>query len=339
MDTPYGPRLFLTADQTAVKALDQNGQIYCGGLLDANISEEERSFSELIAEERERIRAVKQATTAFILTTGCRSLKIARAVVFAARKEDVPLVLCMESDEDGRTPADGSVAACLIVLQELGIQAFGISGKLTPQQTAAVCELLTPFAKIPLLVSPTAGQPNPILPDLYDLAPAKMADLLPPILDCGVTMILANAGVTEQHIAALRETLFTYDSSHVQPDREDEEDQIILANETNFFVISDERLELAPQISCTQDMSDAFLAAEEDSFDVLQILVSTADDALVFSKNEHLAGLPVMFCSDDEIALKAALLLYNGRAMIDRESAIEETTLEEIAKKYGCVLY
>jgi len=43
--------------------------------------------------------------------------------------------------------------------------------------------------------------------------------------------------------------------------------------------------------------------------------------------------------SDDEISLKMALMLYQGRAIIDRKSLIEPEKLEAMAEKYGAVLY
>lgn len=338
MDTPYGQRLFLSVSDGLVSAVNEEGTLFPGAQFDANLPFDGISFPELISREQKAIAACRTEQTGFVLTTGCHSLKQARAAVFAARKEEIPIMICMEADEEGENPSGGSAVASLIALQELGILAFGITGALPPKECAEVCEALAPFAKVPLLAAPTAGQPNPILPELYDLAPEKMAELIPSILDCGVSILMENAGVTPEHVERIREQLFTYIAPPV-PEREDEEEQIILSNAMEFFVISNERLEFTEPIACTQDMSDDLLSAEEDSFDVLQIVVETPDDALVFEDNEHLAGLPVMFCSDDEISLKAALLLYDGRAMVDSETAIEPEVLQEIADKYGCVIY
>ena len=52
-----------------------------------------------------------------------------------------------------------------------------------------------------------------------------------------------------------------------------------------------------------------------------------------------MAVLPVMFSGDDEIAMKLALMLYQGRALIDRESLIDEEELKSAAEKYGAVIY
>ena len=332
-------RYFITINDSMVTAVSPDGNAHIGGCLDTDIPFEDHSFTELIAMMRERIASLVNRGAGYILADSCKSLRQARAAVFACRKEKVGLIICLDCDEDGETPYGDNAAACLIALQELGLLAFGVSGELTPGQCTKVLDLLVPFAKIPLVAAPTAGEPNPLIPELYDLAPQKMADSVLPLLDRGVTMLAENDGVTEQHAALLKRELFSYDASGLRLEREDEEDNIILSNNRDFFVINDERLEFTEPILCSQDMADKLIAAEEESYDVLLIRIESADDALVFEDNAHLAALPVMFSADNEIALKAALMLYDGRAMIDSESAIKEDALEKIAAKYGSLIY
>ncbi len=339
MDIPDWKRLFLSVKEDTVTAVTQDGKTFSGGMFNPNIPFADISFPELIAREQKAIAACKTEQTSFVITTGCQSLKQARAAVFAARKEELPIMICMEANEDGETPIGGSVVAALIALQELDIMAYGITGALPPTECAEVFEALVPFAKCPLLAAPTAGNPNPILPELYDLAPEKMVELLPPILDCGVTILMESIGVTPEHCTLLKQLLFEYQPTLSAQELEDEEEHIILSNEMEFFVINDERLEFTEPIICAPDMSDDLIFAEDDSLDVLQIEINTPDDALMFGENQQLAGLPVMFHADDEIALKSALLLYDGRAMIDAEVAIEPEVLQEIAEKYGCIIY
>ena len=86
-------------------------------------------------------------------------------------------------------------------------------------------------------------------------------------------------------------------------------------------------------------MSDDFFAAERDSFDVMLVSVETPDDALDFARNAPFAALPVCFQSEDPEALSRALFLYNGRAMVDSNSTIEESRLRKIADRYGAFVY
>ena len=86
-------------------------------------------------------------------------------------------------------------------------------------------------------------------------------------------------------------------------------------------------------------MSDELLELEDTNYDVIAVEIISAEDAFSFAENEHMSNLPVMFRSDNEMALRAALLAYQGRAMIDSNCAVEREKLEQIAEKYGAVIY
>lgn len=77
----------------------------------------------------------------------------------------------------------------------------------------------------------------------------------------------------------------------------------------------------------------------ETSCDILRVEIISSDDAIDFARNAHMSTLPVMFLSDNEIALKMALMLYQGIAMIDSSTMIPENILSDICKKYGAVIY
>ena len=105
------------------------------------------------------------------------------------------------------------------------------------------------------------------------------------------------------------------------------------------YANDEERIEFTAPIDCGYDMSDDFLAAEDDSYDVMLIRVETPDDALDFAHNAPFAALPVCFQSDDPEALSRALFLYNGRAMVDSNCELEDAQLQKIAARYGAFVY
>ena len=86
-------------------------------------------------------------------------------------------------------------------------------------------------------------------------------------------------------------------------------------------------------------MTDELLQLEEENYDVILVNVDSVDDARDFAQNAHMANLPICFSSHNDSALRLALLLYNGRAMVDSHSSIEPEELGKIAKKYGAVIY
>ena len=118
-----------------------------------------------------------------------------------------------------------------------------------------------------------------------------------------------------------------------------ESDELLLANRRQVFFLSPDSIESSPYLECSLDMSDELLELEDTNFDVIAVELYSSDDAYHFARNASMANLPVMFRSDDEMALKAALLCYQGRAMIDRSCSINEDRLHRIAGKYGAVVY
>ena len=131
--------------------------------------------------------------------------------------------------------------------------------------------------------------------------------------------------------------------------------EIILADTRQAYFLSPETTEISPPLLCSpnmeDDICDAIAESENDhddreqdhelytAFDVLLIEVNCADDAVDFCRAADIAERPVMFTSGTEIALKTALMLYQGRAIVDKNCGIQKENLAAIAAKYGAVLY
>ncbi len=61
--------------------------------------------------------------------------------------------------------------------------------------------------------------------------------------------------------------------------------------------------------------------------------------AIDFARNANMSTLPVMFLSEDPLALRMALMLYQGIALIDSDTLIPKEELDEMCEKYGAVVY
>ena len=86
-------------------------------------------------------------------------------------------------------------------------------------------------------------------------------------------------------------------------------------------------------------MEETIAEVCKTSCDVLRVEINSNDDAIDFARNAHMSSLPVMFLSENPLALKMALMLYQGIALIDRDTLIPMEELEEMCKKYGAVVY
>ena len=251
------------------------------------------------------------------------------------QKENKPIIATMKVDEDGETAIGTNVLCTLLVLQAMGISAFGLnctSADLCPD----IISEIAPYAKIPLIVKPSAvyeqdGERQSISPEEFAFAVKKS------VLS-GAEIAGGCCGTGKEHIAALREMFASLDASEINP-VEKQDTSLALATENQMFFLDPETTEFSPAVECGPYMEDDIAQMCGESYDVLTVSINSPDDAIDFGRNMHMATLPVAFLSDDEISLKMALMLYQGRAIIDRKSLIEPEKLEAMAEKYGAVLY
>lgn len=267
------------------------------------------------------------------------SLEEARACVLACKNFNKPIYVTFTINERGKTLSGATPLNCLISLQNLSIDAFGLNCSNGPNSLVKPITELSAFSKIPLIARPSAGLPNPLLPNVYDLSPAAMCEQMKILVDAGATIIGGCCGTTPEHINQMRKMLNNYVSPPKAHKKAVQSNDFLLANNTQVFALDNDRIEFTAPIPCSHDMADAFLSAEEDSLDVLLIEINSKEEALQFSDNAHLANLPICFYTTDEQALETALFLYNGRAMVDKTSPIDENNLLKIALKYGALLY
>lgn len=274
----------------------------------------DESFTDITAIYDRQVKSLEPYVNMFLLINMV-SLWDMRAAVVSCKKTGKPIYITVLAEENGETPNGTSIKCALVVLQELGVDGFGISG--------ASCEIikeissdLAPLAKIPLIALPSDPENCEIL------------------LNEGI-MILGAGNKENCDLIKSKIDYFDFNSIHV----EKENIGLVFATENQIFFLEPETTEISPAINCTPDMSDILSDTCDDSYDVLCVEINSPDDAIDFSKNMHMATLPVMFSAYDSTLLKMALMLYQGRAMIDSKCTIEDEKMKRIAKKYGAVIY
>lgn len=270
----------------------------------------ETSFTELIDEFAEKAFALKKTGVCGFLICGMETLWEARGAVLGCLKTSLPIYVVFKTGDDGITENDCPAVGAMITLQELGIAGFGISS----DNRAEIIAELAAYAKVPLIAAKSG------------FTAEEIADA------CTAGATIFAGDFKDEDVPP--ETCITN-----APIPEEQPEEILLAGEISAYFLTPDNIESSEPIECSVDMSDELLELSDTSLDVITVQVNTADDAYHFGLNAHMAALPVMFRSDSPIALKAALLCYHGRAMIDSNCEIDEDTLNEIAKKYGAVIY
>ncbi len=293
------------------------------------------TFQEIVDIYSAQAKALADAGVDFFIIETMMSLVEARAAVLACKKQNLPIFVTVTVDEKGRTLSGSSALSCLIVLQDMGVSAFGLNCSYGPDKMVPIMRELAQYSKIPLIAKPNAGQPDEN--DNYDMTPEHFGEAVKELLASGVQIVGGCCGTTEKYISEIRKAVDNFDFNSVKIEKP--EHDFILANDSSVFFLTVDNIEFTQPLECSLDMTDDLLDCEDDSFDVISVRIDSSDDAVWFSQNAHIASLPISFWSDDELSLKLALRLYNGKAMVDSRSEIEPEKLKEIADKYGAVVY
>lgn len=259
----------------------------------------EHKFSEIKQEYSEKSERFSDCS-AFVLK-GMTMLSDLRAALLACRKTGKPVYAVLDIDEELRTTAELPADAALITLQSMGLSGFGITSNDEENVVAAVKRLVN-FAKTPVFAQ---------------------------ISDKGLEEISA-AGIYADYIEGY---------SVFSVDEDKKETAIMLANEREAFFLEPDTTELSEPIACEANIDEILCDLSQESFDVLRIEINSPDDAVAFTENAHMASLPIMFSCEDDISIMLALMLYQGRALIDSTCTLDEETITKATKKYGAVIY
>ena len=240
-------------------------------------------------------------------------------------------------DENGRTLSGTDVLAALIVMQGMGVDAFGLNC-CAPEEALEQLRRLAPYASVPLIAKPSAGLPR-MEGDraVYPCAPEKLAACAAPLAAAGARIFGGCCGTTPEHIAALGDAVAAVDfSAFVPPERDP--DVIPCASEKEARFITPD-VDVGETIECSPDLMEDILAAEEEAPQgALKIAILEEDDLDIFAENQYVVKDALCLWSDVPELLERALRLYQGRAFWDGTGDLDDAFLEEMSRKYGLVL-
>ena len=279
----------------------------------------ETSFTGLKEIYKNKVAEAGAENASVIMLDGISLMSDLRAAILECRKIGKPLYVMLNVDDELLTEQEMPADAALIVAQSLGAICFGISADDTGTLIDGV-HRVKPCSQIPIAVRPKNG--------------TVTDDELRELLQAGTDVFI---GLTDECAARFQNIIS--EESYTPPEIE-YIDSVMLAGERSAFFLEHDTTEISYPIECNAGMGEDLIAAcEQGGFDVLKIQINSPDDALDFADNAHMATLPVMFSGDDEIAMKLAVMLYQGRALIDGTSLIDPDELKNTAAKYGAVIY
>lgn len=311
---------------------------------------------------KEQIRALEKAGVDLLVVETMMSLAEARAALIAAKETcELPVMVTMTFEEDGRTLYGTDARTAAVVLESLGACAVGVNCSAGP---ARMCEIVTEMTAVTTSV-PIIAKPNAGLPFLdeqgrtcYSMSADEFVREMSQLTDAGATILGGCCGTTPEFIRGLKATFGRQITT--LPERRNPDIRVLASERKTLsfglngsFLIVGERINPTGkkllQAQLREGVMDKVLQfAEEQEQCGAQVLdinmgMSGIDEKeMMLRAVEEVSGvtnLPLSLDSSHVEVLEAALRHYPGRALINSISLETEKyeKLIPIAKKYGAM--
>ena len=169
----------------------------------------ELMFEDLVDVYKEQAEVVADAGADLFVVETMMSLQECRAAVIAIREVcDLPIMVSLTYNPDGRTLYGTDPATATVVLQSLGADVIGIICSTGPEDMIEPVEKMAEYATIPILAKPNAGLPeleNGVT--VYKTGPEEFASWGKKLVEAGASIIGGCCGTTPEHIRALKEAV------------------------------------------------------------------------------------------------------------------------------------
>jgi 5-methyltetrahydrofolate--homocysteine methyltransferase len=291
-------------------------------------------FETLVEVYAEQAKALAEAGADLFVIETTMTLAEARAAVLAVRSvSDKPIFVTFTCDETGRSLSGTDMAAALVVMQRMGVTAFGLNCSTGPEEMLHQLRRIAPYATVPLIAKPNAGLPEVVDGQtIYHCPPEEFVAHVPALAEAGVRIFGGCCGTDETHIAALRRAVDAVNFGALpQPERAA---GLFCATERRLIELTDDD-EHSGVIACGEDLEDDLMDAEEE---IVCVAVESAEDVQSFAESCFAAPNSAMcILSHSKQALEQALRVYQGIALTPADG-FEPEFLQEMQDRYGVVL-
>lgn len=332
-------------------------QVYPAGTL---------KFEELVDIYKEQVTYLYDAGVDLIVVETMMSLQECRAAVIAVKETcNLPVMVTLTFNEDGRTLYGTDPGTAALVLNALGVAAVGVNCSTGPGKMEDIVRKMTRYADIPVAVKPNAGLPQLDADGntVYGLEPDGFAEEMLALVDAGADILGGCCGTTPAHIQALcslleeralrNNVLFTGRKGNVKRRALSTERNVLDIELDGSFLVVGERinptgkkaLQAELREGCFDIVTEMAESQEELGASVLDVNMGMngidEKEMMLKAVNELsiASNLPLSIDSSHPDVVEEALRIYPGRALINSIS-LEPGKFERLlpaAKKYGAM--
>ena len=316
------------------------------------------SFEDAYDAFREVIQAGCDLADLIVIETMTDLYEVKAAVLAAKETCDLPVVVTMTFEENGRTFTGVSLEAMALTLEGLGVDAMGINCSLGPVEIFPMAEKLRSLTDLPLVIKPNAGLPDPAT-GAYDITCDQFVEKMEDFLKLGIELIGGCCGTTPEYIEGLAKIAAKFGGTEdsAKPSEDKKTLQVCSGNTVvtvDHVTVIGERINPTGKKRLKQALLDEdfdyILSQAIEQIDAgaeildVNVGVPSLDDVkmlpLVIKKLQSITGLPLQIDSGNPEAIEAALRVYNGKAIVNSVNG-EEKVMENIlplVKKYGAAV-
>ena len=315
-------------------------------------------FEELVKVYKEEVKLLVEAGVDGFAIETMMSLQECRAALLAVKETcDLPVLVTLTFQEDGRTLYGTKPETAMVVLQAMGADAVGVNCSTGPDKMQDAVKAMVKYANIPIVVKPNAGLP--VLVDgvtTYDMGPETFAKAAMELVDLGATVVGGCCGTTPEHIRQLRKEV----DGKKYCKREKKCCRVLTTERTvvpisldgNFIVVG-ERINPTGKKALQEELREGKLdmvldMAEEQVglgakvLDVNMGMNGIDENEMMLKAVTELTltvDVPLAIDSSYVNVVENALRIYPGRALINSISLEKEKfeKLIPVAKKYGAM--
>ena len=315
-------------------------------------------FEELVDVYKEQARALYEAGVDLFVVETMMSLQECRAAVLAIREVcELPVMVSLTYQEDGRTLYGTDPVTAVVTLQSLGADAVGLNCSTGPEAMLALVARMAEYATVPILAKPNAGMPKLVNGEtVFDTTAEAFAAAGKELLEAGASILGGCCGTTPEHIKALSDAVCS-GSVRKMPARgrrvlTSERGFVEIELDGNFLVIGErinptgkKKLQAELREGSFNLVREMALAQEENGAQILDINMGMngidEKEMMLQAIYEVTSAVDTPLCIDSSYVdvIEEALRIYPGRALINSIS-LEREKIEKllpVAKKYGAM--
>lgn len=338
-------KVYIAADMTMT-----GEQVYPVGKL---------TFEELVDIYKEQTKIILEEGIAdlFVIET-MMSLQECRAALLAVKELcDLPVMVSLTFQENGRTLYGTDPRTAIIVLQSMGADAIGVNCSTGPDKMHEIIREMKQYAFVPIMAKPNAGIPKLVGNEtVFPMEPEEFSLEMEELVQEGASFVGGCCGTTPKHIRSLADRVKQLTPQPIKMEHvravTTERTTVEITLDSGFMVIGERinptgKKTLQEQLRAGDYTIVSQMAVEQIELgaDILDINVGMngieEKEVMLQAVNEVLrvTNAPLSIDTSNIGVMEAVLRVYPGRALINSISLEKEKyeKLIPIAKKYGAM--